>query len=502
MSMEKFLKILFVGIIIFNIILSSWYVLHQDILFSSEIARDFLLLDELDQKKIVLIGPSSTTGLFHGPLWTYLNYPAYFLGNGNPVFVGWGWIVMIIIFVVSGFYFAKELFDTKSAYLFSLMISAYSVFQARGLYNPHGAMLIIPASFFFLIRYQETHKLKYLIIHILLVGMLIQFQMAIGIPFIILSFFYILFINLRSGKKIHILTFGLIFIAISNFIIFDLRHDFILSKVTTRFLTSATRDSPNILSMLEQRINYMTGGVEFVRPDPGNINLTIFIIFAILFFYQIKDNKYRNIYLSFLYFYGGYLVLSNLNSGGLLYFYLFPLFPFVFLIFSSLVTSRFGKVFLIIFLIIFSMNMETAIKEIARAKENIIGKDKNSWLFFKNYSSWLFTTPDNEFGYFVYSPDVIAYRSKYALSYVQKFSSKKTYYFEKKPITYLVIAPPPDDNPYMKDEWWTKNLLHINKKPESVKRFPNGYKIEKYLLSKDGIAVPVEPNIDPGLKFR
>ncbi len=500
--MKKVFKFLFIALIIFNLILSAHYVLHQDILFSSEIARDFLLLSELDQKKIVLIGPSSTTGLFHGPAWTYINYPAYLIGRGNPVIVGWGWVVMVIIFIVSGFYFAKKLFDIKTAYLFSLMISIYSVFLVKGFYNPHGAMLVLPAFFFFIIRYAQTLKAKYLIIHIILAGMLIQFQMAIGIPFFILSFFYTLFITIRSQKKIHLLTYGLIVVTVSNFIIFDLRHDFLLSKVSTRFLTSAGRDKPQILSMLKQRINYMSGGVEFIRPDPGYINLAIFIVFAVLLFFQIKDNRYRKIYLSFIYFYGGYLILSNLNAGGLLYFYLFPLFPFVFLIFSSLSSSRYGKVFILLFLIIFFINVKNAISEIAPAQERFIGKDKESWLFHKNLASSVFSTKDNEFGYFVYSPDVIAYRSKYALSYIQKGSSKKAYYFEKKPITYLVIAPPPIDNPYMKDEWWRINLLHINKLPESVRNFENGYKIERYVLSEKETKIPVEPNIDPGLKFR
>lgn len=496
------LKFLFFTIIIFNLYLSSWYVLHQDIEFSSEIARDFLLLDELHQKKVVLIGPSSTTGLFHGPLWTYVNYPFYLLGNGNPVVVGWGWIAMVIAFIVSGFYFAKKLFDTKTAYLFALMLSEYCVFHAKGFYNPHGALFVLPAFFFFIIRYLQTFKLKYLIIHIFLAGILIQFQMAIGIPFFILSFFYALFITLRARKSFHLLIYTLILFAISNFIIFDLRHDFLLSKVSIQFLTSASRDNPNLLSMFEQRIRFMIGGVEFLRADPGYRNLFIFMIGAILVFFQIKDNKFKKIYLSFIYFYIGYLLLSNLNAGGLLYFYLFPLFPFVFLIFSSLVTSRYSKIFLVLFFIIFFANIQTAIKDIAPVKTHFIGKDENSWMFFKNMASEFFATKDNGFGYFVYSPDVVAYRSKYALSYMQKRSSKKAYYFTKKPVTYLVIAPPPKNNPYMQDKWWRTNLLHINKEPQSVKQFENGFKIEKYILSQEEISVSVEPNIDPGLKFR
>src|SRR3989338_5531608 len=129
--MNTIFRLLFFAFVCFNFILSSWFVLHHDIIFSSEVARDFFLLDELHQKKIVLIGPSSTTGLFHGPLWTYLNYPAYIFGGGDPVVVGWGWIIFVLFFIASGFFIAKTLLDSKTAYLFTLMNSVYMVFHAK-----------------------------------------------------------------------------------------------------------------------------------------------------------------------------------------------------------------------------------------------------------------------------------------------------------------------------------------------------------------------------------
>ena len=86
--MKIVLYVILLLIVLYNLNLSSILVRNGEVNFFNDIARDFLLLQELDQKKIVLIGPrSSTNGLFHGPLWTYINYPAYVLGNGNPVVV-------------------------------------------------------------------------------------------------------------------------------------------------------------------------------------------------------------------------------------------------------------------------------------------------------------------------------------------------------------------------------------------------------------------------------
>ena len=73
---------------------------------------------------------------------------------------------------------------------------------------------------------------------------------------------------------------------------------------------------------------------------------------------------------------------------------------------------------------------------------------------------------------------------------------------KKKPVTYLVIAPPPANNPLMKDEWWKKNQLHLWKRPTNVTAFPNGYRIERYELTTQEIATPFDPGINPGLHFR
>lgn len=494
---KVFILLFFIAVGI-NLFFASWTVMHGDIEFSSEIARDFFLLQEIDQKKIVFIGPSSTTGLFHGPLWSYINYPAYFIGGGDPVIVGWNWILLVLAFLISGFFMAKKLFNTQTAYLFVLMTSVYFAFHAKGFYNPHGAMLLIPSFFFFFIRYIQTLKVKYLVVHILIAGAIIQLQMAIGIPFFILSFLYGSVVALKSKKQIHVVVYLLIFATLANFIIFDLRHEFLLSKLTVKFLTSAGRDNPNVLSMIEQRVKLMTGGVEILRRDPGYRNYITFFIFVFFLFLQIKHNKYKKIYFSFLYFYVGYLILSMGNAGGLLYFYLFPLFPFVFLIFSSFVTSRYRFIFLVVFFVIYALNSLYIFYDISFASKYDIGKGKDSWLLIKNIAFKTFSGKENEFGYFVYSPDIVGYRSKYAMRYAEEQHIKKAGYFKKMPVTYLILEP----DQYKRDEWWKKYMFNLEKKPETVIQFGSGYSLEKYLLTEKEIQIPITSGIDPGIHFR
>lgn len=500
--MERIIKVLFWPLILFNFLMAAWFLLHGDIQYSHSNSLIFLLLNELDAKKIVLLGPSSTTGLFHGPLWTYVNYPFYLLGKGDPVIVGWGWFFMVVAATAAGFYMAKDLFGEKTAYLFTLMSTLYWTFHVRGFFNPHGAMLIIPAFFYLFIKYIRTLKPKFLAFNVLITGAIIQFQMAIGVPFLILSFLYLLFFTYKHKKLLHLLFFLLTFISISNFVIFDLRHNFLLSKLFLHFSTSAGRDHPNIIAMLYQRIQFMTGGIEFLRTDPGGRNLIIFLISSVFLFFQIKDKKFRKIYYLFLYFYFGYLILSNLNAGGLLYFYLFPLFPLVFLIFSSFITSRLSKAFVFLFFILMVLNTQNAMSDTFIGAKYDIGRRDDSWLLYRNLAQKVFGGKEKEFGYFVYTPDILAYEEKYALGYISKNSDKKAYYFQKKPITYLIVAPPPRNNPFMKPDWWKENMWHVSKKPVSIENLSSGFKIEKYNFSDEEIKVAPEKGIDPGIALR
>src|SRR5438270_263380 len=128
--MQTLLKFVCLSLVVVNLVLCSWYVLHKELYFQTDIASDFLLLEELDDKKIVLLGPrSSTGGLFHGPLWLYVNYPAYVIGKGDPLVVGWYWIILIGIFLVTSYYIAKKLFNELTAYLYVLFLSTMLIFE-------------------------------------------------------------------------------------------------------------------------------------------------------------------------------------------------------------------------------------------------------------------------------------------------------------------------------------------------------------------------------------
>lgn len=504
-KVNKYLKVLFFILILLSLFFASWYVVNGDLTFSSDIARDFLLFGEITEKKFVLIGPkSSVMGLFHGPLWLYLNYPAYLIGNGNPLAVGTWWIILDAVFLVSVFFIAKKLFNQTTAYFATLLIALYTSFHTATFFNPIGAMFTIPLFFFTFIRYLQTQKARYLIAHVITLGVIIQFEMAIGIPFTILSFLYLFIKIIKSQNKRHLLLFFVILIPLSSFILFDLRHEFLLTNSVLRYISPQSGDSTkyNFLYMFSDRLKLMISQTEFVRPDPNFRNFLVTLVFIFFLAIQIKNNKYRQIYLTFLYFFIGFFILTFINKGPILYFYLIPQFPLVFMMFASFITSQYKKLFIAIFAVVYLLNLQTAFSD-AKSSQNFRGVSESSWKFLNQMSQKVFAGEEKEFGYFVYTPDIIGYSPKYALFYQQKVSrDKKANYLTKNKVTYIVVAPPAIDNPYLSYKWWKEERIKITKDPKVVYTFPNGYKIEKYILTDEEVKVPFDKGVDPGLGFR
>lgn len=501
--MKKLLLFIVIILIGISTVLSSWYVIHGDIFFTADIARDFHLLQELDEKKIVLIGPRSSGELYHGPLWTYLNYPAYLFGKGDPVVVGWFWVVFALAATLLNYILARRMFSRNVAYLYALMVALYFSFHTRGMSHPHAAMALIPLTFACFVWYAITRKIKFLASLVVLCGILIQFELAPGIPLTMLSVGATAFLIWRKREYNHFLVFLLLPLTLGNFILFDIRHNHLLLQKLFGFITPYQGGELFDYSMfIKNRLWLLFSSVELLRRDPGGRNLILFLVMLVGIAVQLRDHKHVIFYRSFLYFYVGFFVLSFIDKGPILYYHLYPLFLWVFLVFCSLYTSRYKKAFLVLFIVLFVMNLDSSIGD-ARDAAGYIGVHKYSWKFLSGVAQKVFDGPEKAFGYFVYSPDVLGYEPKYAMFYeATRHPQKKASSFQKLSVTYLVAAPHPPADPFMKDEWWRTNQVNIRREPDEVVKFENGYKIEKYFLTAAEQRVTFDPAIDPGLHFR
>lgn len=489
---------------LFNLYLSSSSVRHNEVNFFNDVARDFLLLQELDEKKIVFIGPrSSTNGLFHGPLWTYINYPAYMLGDGNPVVVGWFWILLEAMFLLTSFFIVKKLLGTLPAFVYILLVSSRMVAHINGVFHSEATFFFVPIFFFSICMYTNSKKKFYLALHLLAVAILIQLNVGIGMQFLILSLIFVFWFVVKNRLYKHLFVFFLLPLFLFNFIVFDLRHG--LAMVKALFATGASsKFFISAQSFIENRINNVVS-LQLDEQNSGNTPIS-YIIFAFIITFtilQIKNrNKYRHIYFLFVFYYFGYIILSIFNKGILLFHYVYLLIPLSTLWLVSFLATRYRLIFLPFIVIVFFINFENVRGQVG-SQASYKGDTFNSWKGLSNVAfSIVIEQQGKEFGYFVFAPDALAYQPRYAMIYHLKKANAKAFEYVKKPITYIIAAPPPANDPYMTHVWWRKVPVGISSEPIEIKKFPNGFTIEKFNLSADEQKVPHDKAIELGIHFR
>lgn len=504
--MSKFLKAFIVGIIIISFFIASIYLIKGDLIFHTDIARDFLLLGEIDTKKIVLIGPraSGLNGLFHGPLWLYLNYPAYLLGHGNPVIVGWWWLIITVSFLISTFFLVKKLFNSNTAYLSLLLISNLVIPAAKGLFNPYGAMFVFPIFFYFVIQYAKSMSVKYLVILLFLCGLLIQFQLAFGLPILLLTIFYTIYLIFKNKKYLHLLSFLILLIPLSTFILFDFRHDFSQFHAVFDYFTGKIKyEKVSMLTMLSSRLDVIFFSmIELGWLNKLNALALVFVSYNILKFRQKSDSTSKILSI-FTYYFLGFFLLSFLHNGWLLYYYYSPFIPLCIIIFVSVVVKTKNNILFGIILLIALISFFQASKNMLTDLSNT-GNTLSSWKFLKSVGDRVFEqAPQDEFGLYIYTPDILAYQAKYAMSYSQRIHKNKHMALnKKKPTTFVIEEPPPKERPELDGSWWIVNRIKITKNPDQIVRLNNNYLIKKYNLSQDEINIPSDPIIDDWITMR
>lgn len=286
-------------LILLNLYFSTYSVRHGEIHFFNDVARDFLLLREIDSKKIMLIGPrSNASGLFHGPLWSYINYPAYRLGKGNPVVVAWFWFLLAIVSLGIGFYVAKKLFGTLSAFVFVLLYSTNLITHTNGMFHSEAPIFLTPLLYFSIVIYAKYKKIRYLLFHLFIVAMIIQLNVGVGIPILILSGLLTIYLIVKNKSWKHLFAYLLVPILLSNFIVFDLRHDFLLTKSAYAFsqFQRTWRPLPYdfwIKNRIDQTVN-----LQITQNSNFIINVLIFSLVTIFTIREIKTSKKYKLYIS------------------------------------------------------------------------------------------------------------------------------------------------------------------------------------------------------------
>lgn len=508
--MKNIYKFIFTLLILIGIGYTSYPILKGNVVFNTDIARDFLLIEDVvTNKPLTLIGPRSggIPGVFHGPLWLYLNVPAFLIGNGNPVTVGLFWISLYLVLLGITFYASKKIFNEETAYIATALLSISLADSVSSLFNPFGALLLVPLMFYLMLRIAHRPQFCDLLILFFLFGITIQFQVAFGMPLLVLYLLYLVVHLFKKGKLSYLSALLILIIPLSTYALFEIKHDFLQSKSLLNYVTGnvdfGKTDKPLIALAFDRMRAMIYGGIDFITKHDDWMNLIFPFSFFLIFYEVFKKNiKNKPPYLFFLLLYLGYWMITLMFKGEIWSYYYWPFLPLFAMIFASGVTVLNKRLFYIIFAVLYIFNVRHIhiyyVDENSRLKEHKVEKE---WKFYSQAVEEIFKDASGEFGYYIFTPDQFGYSQKYAFHYIQKkYPEKKAYSFQKRNETYVFIAP--SDNPRISHDWWRKNQVRIDKKPVAVTRYNNDQFVEKYMLTSEEIAQGSDPNLIQNLIFR
>ena len=498
------IKILIFFLIIFNILLSAYWLLQGDIHYDVDVSRDFLVMDDIVRNlHFTLLGPRSGAipGVFHGPLWFYVNLPAFLIGGGNPLVVGWFWFFLSIVFLLIVFWVAKKLFDFKVAIFSVLLLSVNSIVNPsiglKNFYNPYGAVFLTPLFFWWFYKYITTLRIKYLIISLFILGLTIQFQMAFGVPILIIVTIFLLKFIFRKKKFSHLLSYSILLIPLSTFIIFDLKHNGLQLQAIMQYFEFKDNFFSGFSDRLFDRFRSLIFDL-FDLFSPGKnlftILYTIFTIVAFIIVFVKSNNFERKKYWLFAYLFLGFWVISLFYSGGVGN-YFWPLLPLSIIIFCSFYKFLKKEIFSIAFIILYLVNLHAGILAILDFKTDVNKRGPHSWAFNLSVTKKIYEDARVDFGYFNFSPDRFAYQQRYAMIYTKKYFSKiNSFSSTKMPLTYLIEVDSPKDRPELNGISWRISDVKIDRAPDQTLRF-DFIVIEKYLLNDEEIKIPPNPYV-------
>src|SRR6185369_6611781 len=475
--------------ILYNVYLASSFVSKGEIELTSDIGRDFLLLQELDQKKIVLIGArANTQDVFHGVFWTYLNYPAYVIGHGNPVAIGWFWVILEVVFLLTTFFLLRSVFNAFVSLLAVALLSVNLILRTYNIFGQEATFYFMPFFLFTIHWYIKSKKAYFLMLHFVAVGIFIQLNVGIGSLFAMLSVLVSLFFIIKNKQWKHLLAFIILPGMLLNYIVFEIHHGFHIVRAMLHLGGSSEFLIP-LQSWIQNRLNTIFAFQIFINSQSAIVIFLLTMFFTVI---EIRRNSKQKVLLLLLaFYYFGYMILNYFNKGVLLVDYVYLLVPLTVIWLCALANGVYKVLFVPLLLIIIYSNFLFAAANLSSIQQSFIGKSPNSWIALKTVAqSIIDEQKGKEFGYYVYSPDSYAYQQRYAMIYAFENAHAQADEYAKTNTTYVIVSPRPADQPFMGEDWWVKNEAKISSSPVEVKHFSGGYSVEKFLLTPDEQKIP------------
>lgn len=462
--------------------------LPNNLFFIWEQGRDLSQAQDIATfRHLTLIGPKAgLEGLFHGAFYYYFLAVFYLLTQGNPGQIIFVFTALNAITILVMYFIGRELFKDKIYVFAGSILTAVSfniIVYGRWLSNASASILIVSLFFYSLVKLVKTKKPTWYIPTFFFIGLLAHFE--------ILNFLYGLFLTaiavflwrIRLQSRSFFMGCCVLLLMLSPFILFEIRHAFLMSKgVLGHFTGSAVRSFNLLLS-----VNSYAGGLfdEIANTLMPQYKVAALVLFFVLMLFAFVGNSAKKDQKKLLYF----LILSLLwnlplvfllKEKPLMHFYagssVFIILLFCFLLETSEKYLKRNLVVAILSILII-VNISYTINSLKK-NENLFFKATNKDLLYKDQLDMLDFIFTNSHETFTIDYFTIPYFRNEGWKYLYEWYGKKKYpdafdgnKNQRAQLLYLIIEPYNSDPKNSLDVFWVdKWLTDYDKVSVLVKR--------------------------------
>lgn len=222
-----------------------FYGLSQNLFFGPEQGIDLLKIKEiaLDYNPVLVGAKTDIAGIFHGPIYYYLAVIPFLISRGDPIFIAGFFIAINSLSVLIIYKIASELYDRRVGIIASTLfaVSFGAISYSRWL-SSHPLTIPLSCIFFLGIIMFLKGRRRYLFLASASFGLVGQAEFLNYLFFgVMLSLIIAVFWrSFLSEKKIFLAAniIILLFFALFNYMLFELRNNYIMTKSIIQLQTS------------------------------------------------------------------------------------------------------------------------------------------------------------------------------------------------------------------------------------------------------------------------
>lgn len=489
-------------IIILGLLLRFTFLLPDRFIFFLDAARDFILVDQIvtDHKLFLIGGRSGVQGIFHGPLWLYMLVPIALIAQGNPYLMSiLTMVAYVSVSVVLSYVIAKHFYGRVVATLFALtLVTAQSIVTfSLMMTNAHMAPVVFIGFLFAGISFMRGNE-KSLLVQALCVGLMVHFESAFAVFLPLLIVLQFLLAKRIARWKTLFMSCVVFTLSISSYIVFELRHSFLMTNTVLNIISGKIQPSPdsqhlqNIGVLISDRLSGFF--YYFMRPFAWeHIILNIFSIGALLVgtSFVLRGRSHDS---------------SGKNNKELIWIFSIPwIYYTVFLLYKQILWAHYSfalttsaslltailvsrlfllgktqKILAATITIAIFLSVAIAIVQTIYSLRKLPSKD---YLSQRDAAEYVLTDSKGEANYFVYDPGQLTYKMDYLIRYFAR-SKNVRIQNNKERYVYLFLYPPPTWNPGGA-QWWKENIINTQGEVVAERNFNDVVIVQKIKVGTD-----------------